>query len=386
MLIVSLMMTVTAPVNANNKNSIVIIDTAIDTTAPELKGKIIYEVCLMDEFRCPNKQQVMEGVGSATLPLSQIYQNGFDHGTTMSKIAATVNSNINIVFIRIVPINTDGTKAEYTDYTVRTAMKWALENKSKFNITAVSVSHGAMRTPCPTNPEMINLISDLQKVGVASLFATGNKGNLSDIDYPACVNEAVAIGWANEDTTISSYSNSNSSVDFYALGTYALGRGSSAATAAFASYWAKVYKGNYLSTYDYIKSVAKPVSGTKGQSGLFVDVYRSENVQTTPQPAVTPQTLAIPQPVVTTQASSTPKPAATPQPVVTPQALSTPQPVVTPNPIVSTPADINLLPYTNERLNRLCTSRLVNKYVNHPEGYRLTCKSSGSDKMLRWRQ
>ena len=86
------------PAYAEEKKSIVIIDTAVDTTLPQLSGKIVHEVCLMEELRCPNGKSFMEGQGSATLPATQAYSGGFAHGTTMSLIATNVNPDINIVF------------------------------------------------------------------------------------------------------------------------------------------------------------------------------------------------------------------------------------------------------------------------------------------------
>ena len=89
---------------AQIKPSIAIIDTAIDSTAPQLQGKIIHEVCVMEEMRCPNGKAFQEGPGSATLPVTQVYANGWDHGTIMASVATQVNPDINIVFIRVVPM------------------------------------------------------------------------------------------------------------------------------------------------------------------------------------------------------------------------------------------------------------------------------------------
>lgn len=246
---------------AEVKPAIAIIDTAVDTSVVN----VAYEVCLMEEKRCPNKQTFMEGPGSATLPADQIYKNGFDHGTIMSLIAKTVNPDVNIVFIRVVPMTNTGRMGIYRDTTINDAMKWVIANKTKFNIVAVSSSnghHNLKKTAdyCPVNPALRDTIVTLQGMGVASLFAAGNGYDKSRLDYPACISEAVAVGAVGPRGNIELYSNGGIDLDFYTLGTYKTAvknaTGTSAATAALASYWAKSYKGNYQSTYDYLKSVS----------------------------------------------------------------------------------------------------------------------------------
>ena len=98
--------TLLQPVQAQAANeSIVIIDTAIDSTRPEFKGKIVQEVCLVESGVCPNGTMFQEGAGAASLPVTQAYNNGFEHGTLMSLIALQVNPNVNIIFVRVAGMN-----------------------------------------------------------------------------------------------------------------------------------------------------------------------------------------------------------------------------------------------------------------------------------------
>ena len=73
------------PVHAEPSKSIVIIDTAIDSSIPQVKAKLVQEVCILDRMLCPNGTKFQEGVGAATLPSSQALVNGFEHGTYMSE-------------------------------------------------------------------------------------------------------------------------------------------------------------------------------------------------------------------------------------------------------------------------------------------------------------
>ena len=41
------------PVHAEPNKSIVIIDTAIDSSIPQVKAKLVQEVCILDRMLCP---------------------------------------------------------------------------------------------------------------------------------------------------------------------------------------------------------------------------------------------------------------------------------------------------------------------------------------------
>ncbi len=267
---------------AEVKPSIAIIDTAIDTTAPQLQGRIIHEVCLMEEKRCPNGQAFQEGVGSATLPVSQIYSNGWEHGTLMASVASQVNPDINIVFIRIVPmVIKTGKQSSYSQFSLINALNWVSNNKDRFNIVAASASmgHHQLKTGpnyCPVNASLRDNIVKLQGINVATLFASGNSYDYSRVDYPACIPEAIAVSATDKSNRIALYGNSALETDFFTLGTYTVnGRnvmGTSASTAALASYWAKSYSGSYQNTLNLLKSKSKPTENEKVKTTAFVDI------------------------------------------------------------------------------------------------------------------
>ena len=243
-------------VSANTKPAIVIVDTAIDTT----KVSVLHEVCIMEEKRCPNKQVYQEGPGAATM-INPV--NGFEHGTNMAMIAKKINPNVDIIFIRIVPATNKGTLGIYAEGTILEALKWVENNKSKFNIVATSISFGSTKFAkrghyCPIKEDMRQTIVSLQSANIATLFASGNRYDKTRVDYPACIQEAVAVGAIGERGNIELYSNTGIEIDFYALGTHEINNkrvvGTSGATAALASFWAKSYKGSYKETYDFLKN------------------------------------------------------------------------------------------------------------------------------------
>jgi len=272
------------PVHAEPNKSIVIIDTAIDSSIPQLKAKLVQEVCILGSMVCPNGQKFQEGVGAATLPSSQALKGGFEHGTIMALIANKVNPDADIIFVRIAGLTKSGIMDTYSINEVAKALTWVVTNKQKYNIVSVSASQGNHNLGtglkyCPiraTHAELIGNINKLSSVGVATIFAAGNNRDYSRIDFPACIPEAVAVGAATEDDAMAPYSNAAPEVDFYSLGVFdtQLGRsaGTSAAAVAFSANWAKNYKGTYQSTYDYFVSISKSAVGRTTTTNRLVSL------------------------------------------------------------------------------------------------------------------
>jgi hypothetical protein len=272
------------PVHAEPSKSIVIIDTAIDSSIPQLKAKLVQEVCILGSMVCPNGQRFQEGPGAATLPSAQALKGGFEHGTIMALIANQVNPDANIIFVRIAGLTKRETMDTYSINEVTKALTWVVANKQKYNIVSVSASQGNHNLGtgpkyCPirvTHAELIGNIDKLSAAGVATIFAAGNNRDYSRIDFPACIPQAVAVGGATEDDAMAPYSNAAPEVDFYSLGAFntQIGRsvGTSAATAAFSASWAKNYKGTYQATYDYFVSVSKSAVGRSTKTNRLVSL------------------------------------------------------------------------------------------------------------------
>lgn len=249
-------------VHAQEKPAIAIIDTGVDTS----QVNVYHEVCLMEEKRCPNKQTFMEGPGSA----NRAAINGFEHGTNMVKVAQAINPNMNIIFIRIVPADKNDKNPMFSavnsNSTIKQALDWVIKNKTKFNIVATSTSFTEYSkfkkglNYCPVNSSLQKTIVSLQSLNVGVFFGAGNDYKTTQIGYPACIAESIAVGASNADNRVELYSNKAPEIDFFALGTYdILGKrimGTSPATAALAAHWAKNYKGSHSSTFDYLKSVS----------------------------------------------------------------------------------------------------------------------------------
>jgi hypothetical protein len=80
--------------------TLAILDSALDTSIPSIKSRLVAEVCILDFASCPNGKTFMEGPGSSVLPMSMLSTSSFNHGTQMVSAAIQSNPDINIVFVR----------------------------------------------------------------------------------------------------------------------------------------------------------------------------------------------------------------------------------------------------------------------------------------------
>jgi len=284
-----------------NKNvaqpTIAILDTALDTSLPIFKDKILFEACVTQWSSCPNGLSEMEGTNSSTLKPEWISKNGFDHGTQIASIAVATNPNVKIVFVRIIGTSSTGLRQSTSEATVYNALDWVIRNKDKFNIQAVSMSqgHSAGRNPdpnyCPSTPITEGKINQLMTAGIPVFFPTGNARNYSKIDWPACIPSSVAIGATMPAETIAIYSNHDQLLtDFFALGQVKAinpgGRvvnvgGTSAATVIAATQWATIKASKphltYSQIYDLISKTSKPTYNSKITGGKLINLGAALN-------------------------------------------------------------------------------------------------------------
>ena len=259
----------------DTKPSIVILDTAIDSSLPVFSGRLIHEVCILDWPRCPNDDYFMEGIGSAVLGNQIMSRNGFSHGTQMASILAMANPEANIIFIRIIAHNSAGLRLPTTEQNLAEAMAWVLENKDRYNIQAVSMSQGHhkllyFKQYCPISKKLQPALQELKNNNIPVFFAAGNNGDSERISWPACISDSIAIGAVDLNNTIASYSNNDYNLtDFYALGVSKAnnvgGRsgtasGTSVATQIAAAQWVQIRSSHPLLSYDEIYNLISKTS------------------------------------------------------------------------------------------------------------------------------
>ena len=281
--------TVTAP-------TIAILDTALDTSLPIFKDRILFEACVIQWSSCPNGLSEMEGLNSSVLKSEWISKNGFSHGTEMASLAVATNPNIKIVFVRIIGNNSSGLRQSTTEATVYNALDWVLRNKDRLNIQAVSMSQGHSNLLpgtdyCPKTPITEGKIKALANAGIPTFFPTGNARNYSKIDWPSCIPQSIAIGATMPTGSVAIYSNHDPLLtDFFAQGTTRATTvggsminvaGTSAATVIAATQWAtiKAAKPNltYSQIYDLIAKTSTPTFNSKVTGGKLINLQGALN-------------------------------------------------------------------------------------------------------------
>lgn len=220
-----LTITTTNTVVANSQPATVaILDTALNSTLPVFKDKVVQEVCILEWNSCPNGSNFMEGIGAAGMPNARIMSNGFNHGTKMTHASILTNPNIKVVFIRIVGATPSGTRQITNEPTFINALTWILNNKAKYNITAVAMSQGhsnymSGQNYCPNTPTTRSLISKLNNEGTPVFLPAGNARDLTRVFWPACFTEAVTVSASSSNDGPAIYTNYDKNItDMFALG------------------------------------------------------------------------------------------------------------------------------------------------------------------------
>lgn len=276
--------------------TIAILDTALDTSLPIFKDRILFEACVTQWASCPNGLSEMEGTNSSVLKPEWISNNGFSHGTEMASLAVAANPNVKIVFVRIVGANSKGFRQATGEATVYNALDWVIRNKDRFNIQSVSMSQGhhnliAGSDYCPKTPITEGKIKTLMDSGIPVFFPAGNARDYVKIDWPACIPSSIAIGATMPAGSIASYTNYDPLlVDFFALGTTratTVGSklinvaGTSASTVIAATQWATIKSAKpnltYSQIYDLIAKTATPTVNSKITNGKLINLQGALN-------------------------------------------------------------------------------------------------------------
>lgn len=286
--LLSLSLIVPMAVHANAAQpapTIAILDTALDSSLPAFQGKVVQEVCILQSGLCPNGQSFMEGPGAAAMSANTINMNGFDHGTQMASVFVKTNPNANIVFVRIIG-DKAGVRQPAGEPTVYNALNWVKANALKYNIQAVSMSQGhhnigaAGTDYCPKTPITEQAVKDLMAMQIPVFFPSGNGRDYSRIDWPACLDVSVSVGYTDQQKEISSSSNNDAAkLDFFALGFFTTEgpgnilkniSGSSSATQVMAASWIAYKSANPNATYQQVLDAFKNTAvSTVGRQGTF---------------------------------------------------------------------------------------------------------------------
>ena len=99
---------------------------------------------------------------------------------------------------------------------------WCVNNATRLNITIISMSIGTTNTytsACDsTYASTTTAINSAVARNISVIVAAGNNGNETNISSPGCIANSIAIGSVTKADAISSFSNRNSLVQLFGIG------------------------------------------------------------------------------------------------------------------------------------------------------------------------
>lgn len=212
--------------------TIAILDTGVDSGHPFLAGKVVEEACFSGNSNCPNGQTTQTGAGSGA-PCTYA-ASGCRHGTHVAGIAAGQGSNFsgvargaNIMSVQVfsrftgASCNDAGedpcTRTFTSDQIAGLDYVFQRRFAHTFSAANMSLGGGQFTSNCDTDSRKA-AIDNLRSISVATVISSGNDGFTNAVGAPGCISSAITVGSTTKTDTLSSFSNSSSSVDLLAPG------------------------------------------------------------------------------------------------------------------------------------------------------------------------
>lgn len=177
-----------SPAQANSQGSIAIIDVNFES---HLIDGPVTEICITSQVIC----------NMSVVPRNASQFKAFNHGTIMADVARSANPSAHLILLEAGSTKT----GVITGNQLLAALNWVVANASQQNIKAVSFSYnagnGSRCTPSApganislVHNSIVSAIANLKVSGIKFYASTGNHASKSQIDYPACISDSVAVG------------------------------------------------------------------------------------------------------------------------------------------------------------------------------------------------
>jgi subtilisin family serine protease len=215
---------------------VAVMDSGVDATHPMLTGKLVSEACYSKGGKhttslCPGGAASSTAAGSGSNCPAAI--KGCNHGTGVASIAiggaATttgIASGAKLISIKAGSKFTTGCKGDspcvrFLDADAIKGLKRVYALRKTFKIAAVnySVGSGLFTGPCDDqSPAFLAAIDALKQVNIATTISAGNDGSTSQIAFPACLSNAVAVASSDNQDKLSGFSDFSTQVAMIAPG------------------------------------------------------------------------------------------------------------------------------------------------------------------------
>tara|TARA_Y100000310_G_C20704257_1_gene833418 strand:+ start:20356 stop:23124 length:2769 start_codon:yes stop_codon:yes gene_type:complete len=144
------------------------------------------------------------------------------HGTHVSGIVGANGSIKGIApDIKIVMLKAGNSSGVFGATDIEASINWCVNNATKFNISVISMSlGGGLETDScdSSDPEIATAIDNAFINNISVVVSTGNEGNSTAINSPACIFNATPVSSKTKAEEISSFSNRNNLTKLFAIG------------------------------------------------------------------------------------------------------------------------------------------------------------------------
>ena len=228
-----------SPYHGDNQWAVAILDTGVKTNHSFLAGKLLAEACYSDgggmiangtSSLCPGGVTSSIAAGSGQACSS----TGCEHGTLVAGVAVGNGNTFDGVArdgkLISIQVYSQIDDLDFCDngnclgaYTsdVIAGMERVYELRNTYDIAAVNLSLGSSEVffgTCDDQPEKA-IIDLLKQAGIAVIAASGNTGQTSQMQSPACISSSIAVA-ATADISSTPWVNNNisSALDIFAPG------------------------------------------------------------------------------------------------------------------------------------------------------------------------
>lgn len=170
--------------------TVAVLDTGVDPAHPDLDGGLVGQKCF-----------VLGGCPPSGANTGELAPEGNGHGTHVSgtlagrgAVAAPgVAPGARLVAVRVFDAASVGRVSDWA-----AALDWILANRAALGVRVVNMSLGTDFTwagPCDAEQPLLSAaVGALADAGVIVFAASGNDGRGGEVEAPACVEAAVAVG------------------------------------------------------------------------------------------------------------------------------------------------------------------------------------------------